>query len=213
MVDLKERLLKESAWERPFLFYMKNGKLLKCRGIDKRKPFVTIFFVLNKKETEQSGCITLEPLVPVKYCKHTILKTTDCKVTVRKDSILGIQCLPDPKIADVVIEHHQYKEKLVGKFAIPKGFSETIVWKSNDDHMIYNLLELVYDEGDKEYLEANVQLKNGVTKTYKLLKQVPTGINITDGKSVSIIKRGASKKASGRFTVEYTSEAITMVQL
>lgn len=213
MVDLKNRLIEENAQDQPFIFYLKNGKVLKSRGIDKRKTYITMFFILDKNAEEDPNCLTLEPLVPVTYCKQTLLKSTDSKVIVRKDCILGMQCLPDAEIADVVIEHHRFKEHVCGKFTIPEGFSETVIWKSNDDNIIFNLMELVYEDGDKEYLEATISSENGAYKTYTLNKHVPQEIKVPNGYSVKIVKKDNSVKASGRFKVEYISDVVKKVIL
>lgn len=213
MIDLKNRLINENAHKIPFIFYLKKGNVLKSVGVDKRKPFVTMFFILDNEADEDSNCLTLEPLVPVKYCKQTLLKSSDIKVKVRKDCILGTQCLPNAELADVVIEHHRYKDKICGRFTVPVGFSETVVWKSNDENIISNLLELVYDEGDKEYLEATVNYENGASNTYRLCKNVPIDLDISNGLSVKINKNDTSAKASGSFSMEYMSDVIKKVIL
>lgn len=213
MVNLINRLISENAHKIPFIFYLKNGKVLKGRGVDKRKTFVTMFFILDKDADKDSNCLTLKLLVPVKYCKQTLLKSTDSKVIVRKDCILGTQCLPDAEIADIVVEHHLYNDHICGRFTIPEGFSETVVWKSNDENIISSLLGLVYDEGDKEYLEATVNYQNGMNKTYRLCKKVPIVVNISNGLSVKIAKKDISAKISGSFSVDYESDIIKKVFL
>ncbi|HHW38564.1 MAG TPA: hypothetical protein GXX18_15230 [Bacillales bacterium] len=213
MVDLKGRLINENAHKIPFMFYLKDGKVLKSWGVDKRKTYVTMFFILDNETDEDSSCLMLEPLVPVKYCNQTLLKSSEIKVTVRKDCVLGTQCLPNAELADVVIEHHRYKDHICGKFTVPIGFSEAVVWKSNDENIISNLLELVYDEGDKEYLEATVNYENGTSNTYRLCKNVPIDLDISNGLFVKIKKKDPSAKASGSFHVEYMSDVIKKVIL
>lgn len=213
MVDLKNRLIEENAHNLPFIFYLKNGGVLKSRGVDKKRTFITMFFILDKNAEEDKNCLILKPLIPVTYCKQTLLKSTDSKVIVRKDCILGMQCLPNAEISDVVIEHHHFNEHVCGKFTIPKGFSETVIWKSNDDNIIFNLMELVYEDGDKEYLEATISSENGAYKTYKLNKHVPLEIRVPNGYFVKIVKKDNSVKASGRFKVEFISDVVKKVFL
>lgn len=213
MVNIPNRLMNENAYNHPFLLYLKNGKVLKCRVIDKKKTLVTMFFVLYKNAEENSSCLMLKPLIPATYCQNTLLRSTDSKVSVNNNCIMGIQYLPDTEVADVVIEHHCYNEQICGKFTIPEDYSETIVWKANDSGIISNLMEIVFEEGDKDFLEAKVHFQNGTTKTYRLCKNVPTDINILDGQSVDIIKKDASTKASGRFTVKLKGDFIRQVIL
>lgn len=213
MVELLDRLINENAYNQPFLLYLKNGKVLKSSVIDKNKALLTMFFVLDKNAEKDSNCLMLKPLVPATYCQYTLLKSTDSKVSVNNKCIMGIQYLPEAEIADVVIEHHYYNEQVCGRFTIPEDYSETIVWKANNSDIISSLMEIVFDEGDKDYLEAKVHYQNGTTKIYRLCKNVPIDINILDGQSVNIIKKDASTKASGRFTVKLKGEFIKRVIL
>lgn len=137
----------------PVQFYLKSGNRLEVYGVEEKKSFKTHYFI-ECSNYPQEDCLHLILLIPIQLGDQIFLKRTDNILIINKNCLLSRQELDKDCVVSDAFYVYNLLDFFKGKFKIPDGFCETLIWETNLENESKCKVCLTYDKGVEDSIEV-----------------------------------------------------------